>query len=159
MRPDLPERLRAIPWADYKTAYGRASSGHQFETRDGTLTERWGSVPDQLLALASADAATAMAASHHLWSSLCHQHAYISSAALPALPFLLEILEQANDELAVEILDILTGFVECSIASEVDWIRELRARLVAERVTFERLSAHVSSDIARWAQRIVSSLV
>ncbi len=63
-----------------------------------------------LLDLASSDHDAAMKATHALWCGLCHQHAYISSAALPAYPFILEVLDSANDDLAVEILDILLGF-------------------------------------------------
>lgn len=113
-----------IPWANYQTAYGSAAGDHVFGG------ERWGNIGEQLRALASPDRATAMAASHHLWCCLCHQHAYVSSAAEPALPFILAVLDHADDELAIEIDDILRGFATCSPA--------LRARLVAERPRLAR---------------------
>lgn len=60
MRPDLGERLAAIPWAEYETAYGNAAGENGFETASGERTARWGPVPEQLLALASGEIATAM---------------------------------------------------------------------------------------------------
>lgn len=95
------ERLKAIDWSEYKTAYGPA--------------DKPDSVASQLSLLAGSDHKTAMGAAHDLWCGLCHQHAYVSSAALPALPFILEVLDQANDDLSAEILDILLGFAVCSV--------------------------------------------
>ena len=161
MKPDLHKRLAAIPWAEYRTAYGDAASEHWFETTSGQRTERWGSVPEQLIALASTDLPTALAASHHLWCCLCHQHAYVSSAALPALSFLLEVLDDASEDLSVEILDILTGFAACSredAPTRDDWTRELRARLVAEHDRFTKLARHANSDIADWARNVLDEL-
>lgn len=75
MGPAFEERLRAVVWADYGTAYGPAIK-----------------VPDQPGRLAGPNEGAALAASHDLCCGLCHQHAYISSAAVPALPFILEVL-------------------------------------------------------------------
>jgi hypothetical protein len=160
MEADLRDRLAAIPWTEYRTAYGDADGEHWFETASGQRTDRWGSIPEQLLALASNDMPTAMAASHHLWCCLCHQHAYVSSGALPALPFLLEIIDDASDEVAVEILDIITGFATCSRGDtqDEDWIRELRMRLVAEQDRFTKLARHANSDIAAWGRRVLDEL-
>ena len=66
-------------------------------------------VPDQLRRLLATDREVALEASHELWSGLCHQHAYVSSAALPALPLLVGALETADERVADEILDILYG--------------------------------------------------
>jgi hypothetical protein len=161
MKPGFRERLAAIPWTEYRTAYGDAAGEHWFETASGQRTERWGSVPEQLIALASSDVPTAMAASHHLWCCLCHQHAYVSSAALPALPFLLEIIEDASDEVAVEILDIVAGFATCSngdASRQEGWVRELRTRLVAEQDRFAQLANHAHSGIADWSGRVLEEL-
>lgn len=118
-------------------------------------------MPELLIQLASSDHTAAMKASHHLWCCLCHQHAYVSSAALPALPFLLEILDEANEQLTVEILDILTGFAVCSrddIPTSEDWTRELHARLIEERHRFTRLADHPNSDIADWGRGLLDEL-
>ena len=161
MKPDLRQRLAQIPWAEYETAYGNAAGEHCFETKSGKRTERWGPVPEQLLALASGDRSTAMAASHHLWCCLCHQHAYVSSAALPALPFLLEILDEANEQVAVEILDIVTGLAVCSredTPAREAWTDELRAKLVAEGPRFLRLAKHRNAEISEWGNLLLAEL-
>ncbi|MDQ5936624.1 MAG: hypothetical protein QG574_3960 [Cyanobacteriota bacterium erpe_2018_sw_21hr_WHONDRS-SW48-000092_B_bin.40] len=103
-RDNFEGRLKRVDWSKYETAYGAASG-----------TNDWGSVGEQLLNLASQDDEKAMKAAHHLWCGLCHQHAFISSAALPALPFILEVLDNANETIALEILDILLGFAACSV--------------------------------------------
>ena len=71
---DFVDRVAAVKWQDYETAYGNAA-----------VVER------QLRNLVSSDHDTAMTATHDLWCGLCHQHAYVSSAALPACPLLLEV--------------------------------------------------------------------
>lgn len=146
MNPDYAERLNEIDWTKYQTAYGRADD-----------------VRDQLLRLASTDQAVAMNVTHELWCGLCHQHAYISDAALPALPFILEVLDSANDELAVEILDILTGFAICSTlgpnrCSTNQWEQTLRSRLRDELPRFIAFSNHANEEIAGFAERIVENL-
>ncbi|WP_131818104.1 hypothetical protein [Planctopirus hydrillae] len=143
---DYKRRLDDIDWAHFQTAYGRADD-----------------VPAELLRLASSDHCTAMEATHKLWCGLCHQHAYVSSAALPALPFILEVLDSANDELTVEILDILTGFAICSTlgpkgASPNEWERNLRDKLRNELPRFTVLTSHGNEEIAGFAERIVENL-
>jgi hypothetical protein len=146
------ERLKMIPWADFETAYGLAVS-----------------VPDQLRRLADADERTALAASHGLWCGLCHQHAYVSSAALPALPFILEILDRAGEQLTIEILDILMGFTVCTSPrapctgpgfdrSHLGWVAQLRAGVAAERPRLEQLAAHSNAEIAHLARKVLNEL-
>jgi len=89
---DFEKRVDQINWSDYSTAYGNACV-----------------VAKQLKELASTNPKLAMAASHDLWCGLCHQHAYISSAALPAFPLLIDVLKSTDEKLKVEILDIITG--------------------------------------------------
>ena len=95
MVPAFAERIAAVDWTAFHTAYGRADD-----------------VPNQLLRLASSDKATALKASHDLWCGLCHQHVQIGTAALPAFPFILEVMEAADDALVYEILDIILGFAK-----------------------------------------------
>ena len=90
-------RVKAIQWELYKAAYGSARR-----------------IPSQLILLRSPNQKKAIDAAGELWASLCHQQAFISSAALPALPFLAENLEHACETLAAEILDIFYGFALCS---------------------------------------------
>ena len=147
MHPDYAKRVNEVDWSKYQTAYGRADD-----------------VPGELLRLASTDHSIAMSSTHKLWCGLCHQHAYISDAALPALPFILEVLDNANDKLAVELLDILTGFAICSTlgpkeSSPNQWERLLRGRLRDELPRFIALTTHANEEIAGFAERIVENLI
>jgi len=140
----LQQRLDSIDWAAYHTAYGPAVK-----------------VPDQLLELACGGQG-AMNASHALWCGLCHQHAYVSSAALPALPFILEALDRADEALTVEILDILSGFASCTRpeagGEALPWINELRRRVVECLPRLQELTAHPNDDIADFARLITEDL-
>jgi hypothetical protein len=149
--PDPPAGVMAsedlvnsdIDWRLVETAYGSARN-----------------IPALLACLAGDDHAAAMAASHDLWCALCHQHAYVSSAALPALPALLFALDRANEELAVEILDILTGFAVCTslIAKNEAWMNALRARLQEELSRFLVLAKSKNELIAEFASGIADNL-
>jgi hypothetical protein len=152
---NLAERLAAVDWSQLETAYGRADGPHALE---GSGSERWGSVPEQLSRLWSDERETRLAATHQLWCCLCHQHAYVSSAALPALPFLLEALDGADDALAIELLDIFAGIASCAAAGRAPsapWLRDLRAALVMSRARFDGLSSHPNAEVRDWAECIV----
>ncbi len=146
MHDDFISRIAAVDWAACETAYGVATD-----------------VPGQLIKLASSDRPQVMDAAHHLWCGLCHQHAYISSAALPAFPFIVEILDNADDDLAVEILDILVGFAVCSTLgpdgpSPDHWKRVLRQKLQLMSPRFKTLVEHHNEYISSFAEMIVESL-
>lgn len=151
------ERLNLIPWGDFYTAYGPALK-----------------VPDQLRRLGGTDRKAALAASHDLWCGLCHQHVQVGSAALPALPFLLEVLDAADRDMTVELLDILLGFAvgvnqrrflefqrsrDCTESvPEEQWITDLRTALVVQVPRFERLATSSDIEIADFAGRILAEL-
>ena len=139
----LSGRVEAVDWDNLQTAYGPASN-----------------VPSLLIALGSSDQERALHASHLLWCSLCHQHAYVSSAALPALPFILEVLDSASEKLSIEILDILLGFARCTVYHDgfEAWESQLREDLLEERQCFERLAKHSNSEIADFATTILEEL-
>jgi hypothetical protein len=140
----LGERLDSIEWARYDTAYGPADK-----------------VPGQLLRLAGGGP-EAMRASHDLWCGLCHQHAYVSSAALPAPPFIAEALDRADEALTVEILDILLGFATCTRPEVAQgaplWVGELRDRVGVLLPRLRELAGHPNGDIADFAQLIIEDL-
>ena len=146
MAPEYEERVKAIDWASQESAYGSA--------RD---VGRW------LIDLQSPDWETAFQASHMLWCSLCHQHAYISPAALPALPFLLEVGKSSGERLLVELLDIFCGFALCS-ASPVGgrppgaWVAMVREGLRRELAWFQSLESMRDEDGAAFATSIIESL-
>lgn len=137
------ERIDAIDWSRFCTAYGPAVA-----------------VPDQLRQLLGGGP-EAMDASHHLWCGLCHQHAYVSSAAMPALPFILEALERADEALTVEILDILLGFASCTrpdLGELPAWAVELRHRLIEYLPRLRGLAAHPNDQIADFARLVIEHL-
>jgi len=141
---DFDSRLEAVDWARHETAYGAATA-----------------VPNRLRRLRSPDRKTALRASHDLWCGLCHQHAFASSAALPALPFLIGVLESAGDELAAEILDILKGFAVCSapdVAADTAWLGRLRADLLRHESLFAGLQASANEEVSGFAADIVALL-
>lgn len=146
MNVAFEQRIDEIDWAAYSTAYGPADM-----------------VPIQLKQLASDDHAISMSASHELWAGLCHQHAYISSAAPLAFPFILEVFETANEDLSVEILDILDGFAVCSIPNAIkglteEWEEQIRHLLIEQLPRFQGLAQHKNEWIAEFAQHIIESL-
>lgn len=146
MTESYADRVHAIPWADYKGSCGSSPL----------------EVPDPLIRLAGADHARSLIASAELWNLLCHQ-ANVASVAVPALPFLLEVLDRAPDELAVEIMDMLYIFAAYTAAwrkeplpgGEPAWVSELRTRVAAERPRFRQLAKHPNVDIAEFAQMIL----
>ncbi|WP_422931854.1 hypothetical protein [Singulisphaera sp. PoT] len=144
MDATFKERLEAIDWNQYHTAYGSAVK-----------------VPGQLLQLANGGE-VAMAASHELWCGLCHQHAYVSSAALPALPFILEVFDRADEALTVEIVDILLGFASCTRPEDnrgaPPWIGELRQGVAAVLPRLRGLASHPNEDLAALAGLAVENL-
>lgn len=143
---DFESRLNSIEWRNYETAYGRAVT-----------------VPAQLRRLASSNKAKALDASHELWCGLCHQHAYVSSAALPALPFILEVLDTADDDLIFELLDILKGFAVCTTypcaLKLEEWQSQLRNALIAQLPRFQRLIKHSKQDVADFAEDLCECLL
>lgn len=138
-------RLSAIDWTKWETAYGPAAN-----------------VPSQLESLMdSRDLSERQNAAHALWCGLCHQLAYVSSAAVPTLPFLLEILDRADDATAVEILDILVGFAWCTRPNLnpplPDWAAQLRNRLAEELPRFRQLAGHQNQEISAFCERILEA--
>lgn len=157
MQRAFSERLDAITWADFGTAYGPAVK-----------------MPDQLRRVAASDRKQALDASHELWCGLCHQHVQVGSAALPALPFLLEVLDEADRDLTVEILDILLGFAvgvnrqravefqrslgRSQFEPEQHWVTDLRADLITEAPRFQQLKSAQDEEIVDFAGRIMLEL-
>ncbi|WP_188998576.1 hypothetical protein [Deinococcus roseus] len=151
MTLDVESRIRATDWTKYRTAYGIAVK-----------------VPDQLIQLRSADPGLAAQAGHELWCGLCHQHVFASSAALPALPFLLEIFDSASEQLQEELMDIFYGLVVCSSPlhemsprhdpEPAGWWGQLRQQLHAEHLRFAALVSHPNAEISGFAEMIIEEL-
>ena len=150
----LYKMIDEIDWSQYETAYGNAAQDIPHFQVGKTP-----SVPSSLWALFSGDRERAIRAASDLWAGLCHQHAYISSAALPACDFLILGLQEADDKLKVELLDIFLGFAVCTGRSaETDWERQLRDKLTSHLPVFAGLVSSENEDIAYFAGSIVDSL-
>ena len=124
----IQKEIELVNWKGYETAYGDASK-----------------IPHELERLVSENFDEAMDASHQLWCSLCHQHAYISSAAEPAYPFLKYVLEKAEGDFLIEMLDIFAGFAECSSPRHPegngDFQKRVRGLLQRDADLFKKLSS------------------
>ncbi len=143
------KEINSINWADFETAYGKADE-----------------VPNHLTNLFSGDKKLAMDATHDLWCGLCHQHAYISNAALPSYDFIKNGLITLDDELKIELLDIIKGFAYCTTrgfykstnTQMQSWENELRKKLTADLEMFKQLSTNDEELISLFARDIISYL-
>ena len=151
---ELYKMIDEIDWSQYETAYGNAAQDIPHFQCGQTP-----SVPRSLGELFSGDWNRAMAATSDLWAGLCHQHAYVSSAALPACDVLMLGLQELDDELKVELLDIFLGFAACTGRSaETDWEKQLREKLTNHLPVFAGLVSSEHEDISYFSQRIVEEL-
>lgn len=107
---DIKNELKNIDWSQYETAYGNANQDITDYLNPSKYIPK---VSSLLLNIFSDDKECAMKATHELWCGLCHQHSFVSSAALPAYDFLIYGLKNLDDDLKIEILDILMGFSIC----------------------------------------------
>lgn len=107
-----------------------------------------------------------MEATHELWCGLCHQKAYISSAALPAYEFLKTSLLTLDDETKIDVLDIIEGFSGHTQPKSYrvnklkinDWEIELRNKLQLDKEIYRELSRHSNEEISYFAKCIVDNL-
>ncbi|MGE3808501.1 MAG: hypothetical protein AB7K24_27875, partial [Gemmataceae bacterium] len=111
--------------------------------------------------------------SHELWCGLCHQHVQVGTAALPALPFILEVMQVGDESLVYEILDIILGFAkgvsrkryvdfQKALGREpqpdAEWVIALRTQLLNEAERFKAFRTHSNSGIAEEAESILQEL-
>lgn len=158
-RNQIISTISSIDWSNYETAYGNAGENIPYAVPMGDARNYYPKVRDSLTNLFSDDEKTALQASHELWCGLCHQHAYISSAALPAFDILLCALQISGDKLKIEILDIFYGFAICiSDSSSSAWQGQLRAKLKENKPYFQVLAEHPNEDIAFFAEEIIAEL-
>jgi hypothetical protein len=150
VRPEIAEKIDNINWSDFDTAYGNAEK----------------TIPFYLKNLFCSDAKISMDATHQLWCSLCHQHAYISTASLPSYDILRIGLLELNDKLKIELLDIFQGFAECTsdkyfIAisqTPKPWEKELREKLINDTTIFKELITSTNEGVSDFACALFSSL-
>jgi hypothetical protein len=153
---DWRRRLTAVDWSPFHTIYGVATE-----------------VPEQIERLHSPDEKTALQAAGDLKSVLCHQHVQIASAALPAFPFIVEMLPSSSENVAAGILDILVGFAITTdpvrmqqFASAVGkrrmtrpgWVTELRTALQKELPRIAPYVTHENHTISEYARKFVDEI-
>lgn len=137
---ELEAEFSRVRWSDYESAYGAAD---------------W--IPLDLRFLMLGDHDQAMGAARRLWCGLCHQHAYASSAAEPALPWLIEALHASDASLQVEILDILLGILVCHDPTNPLSVRLIR-RVADESEFIGSLAASSHEELASFATEISAAL-
>jgi hypothetical protein len=148
---EISSLIEKIKWADYETAYGNAKN----------------TIPFYLKNLFCKDSEIAMDATHQLWCSLCHQHAFISPASLPAYDILKIGLLKLDDKFKIEILDIFQGFSDCTSndyftntkQSPEIWELELRQKLISDIDIFKELSSNNNEEISHFATTISEGLL
>ncbi|MBA6231345.1 MULTISPECIES: hypothetical protein [unclassified Colwellia] len=138
----LSDRANNIDWSKFKTAYGDASS-----------------VPQHLSVLESGSQQEQLKAAHELWCGLCHQHSFISSAAEPALPILLSLINDVPEKVQVEIMDILLGFSVCSLSDDESFHKNIRVNLKGNVALFTTLKSHNNEVVASFANDVLECLV
>ncbi len=151
----LQQKINIIDWSCYETAYSNRT-----DTPFAKHIENMKKFAQSFADLFSDDKTIAMQASHTLWCALCHQHAYVSSAALPAYDILYDGLQILDTDLQIELLDIFYGFSACTTdhAPPHTWQAQLRSKLKRDIQTFQQHTQHPNADISVFAQNIVSAL-
>lgn len=153
---DWRARLHVVDWSQFHTIYGAADT-----------------VAAQIERMHSPDEALALSAAADLAAGLCRQHVQIASAALPAFPFIVEMLPSASDQLAAEILGMLVGFAITTdpvrmrkFASAVGkrrvpppaWVDELRKALQSALPRIREYTTHRSAAISQFAATFVEAV-
>lgn len=144
---EIFNKIEKIDWSTFDTAYGNAQN----------------TIPKYLKELYSINDKESLNASHELWSSLCHQHAYISSASIPAYDFLKDRLINANENLQIELLDIFYGFTLCSLKEEyrhceIDFINEMKQKLLNDKTVFNKFTESKNKEIKYFADLIIKEI-
>jgi len=102
-------KIREVEWESYEISSGNAKG-----------------MPTMLKNLASRKLPRAMKASHQVWTALCGG-GRVHSATLPALPFLVEIMEISDPAVQDGIVDILTSVKQ--VEAEDEWQTKLKQTL------------------------------
>ncbi len=153
--------LQKINWNEYETAYGNANEDIPHYIDIGDSRGYTPKIRTSLLELFSDDRKIAMDASHQLWCGLCHQYAYVLSAALPSFDILMLALRTLDDQMKIEVLDILKGFAYCTSQNDVilnNWKGLLRNKLAQNIDYFKELGEHPIEDVSSFATDILDGL-
>ncbi len=141
------KQIDDIDWGNFETAYGNAEK----------------TIPTYLKNIYCEDAKIALKAAHQLWCSLCHQHAYISSASLPAYEIIRNRLIECNEKLKIELLDIIFGFASCSNHKTDDikyqeLLSKMTIKIVNDKGIFEKYTQNQNDDVKEFAELITEQI-
>lgn len=134
-------RLDAIPWSNFRTCLGPAD-------KMGEVLER----------LASTDLTAALAASRDLWCDLVSGGIGPPSVAIHALPFVLDVLPQAGDQLTIELLELIWRCVHFDRPDETATFQELRRMVIAQRPRLFGYATDPNQEIAELAKDILADI-
>ena len=158
-KEDIQKMISSVNWHEYETAYGNAGENIPYFVPTGDDRGYTPKVEISLTDLFSDDKETALKAAHDLWCGLCHQYAFVSSAALPSFDILCCALQNPSDEIKIEILDIFNGFACCTSGYRPDtWQGMLRNKLENLIPYLQTLIGHPNEDIAYFAEEIIKEL-
>lgn len=113
---------------------------------------------EKLERLASTDSATALAASRELWCDLVSAGIGPPPVAVLALPFVLDVLPQASEELTIELLELVWRCIHFERPDETETFKELRRMVMAQRPRLLGYAAGPSQEIAEWAKDILADI-
>lgn len=141
------KQIDDIDWKNFETAYGTAEK----------------TIPAYLKNIYCEEIKINVEATHQLWSSLCHQHAYISSASLPAYEIIKNRLTECDEELKIELLDIILGFASCSNHKTEDvkyqeLISKMKIIILKDKVIFEGYTKNKNKEIKEFAELIIEQI-
>lgn len=157
MIEEIRKKITSIDWKLYETTYGNANDDVPVFENDKDLIPK---MKTQLLQLFSSNNKEALESTHNLWCSLCYQYAFVSSAALPACDFLLYGIKTLDEELKIELLDIVRGFVFIISKDQPKqtWQGKLRMKLEEEKSLFIELAKSDNEEISKFAEDILEEL-
>ena len=146
---NIKEEIKSINWKDYTTI-----SKNSLE------------IPELLMALFLTDKVKVQKAIDRLWESLCHQHSFITSPALPSYKFLRYALLNLENEIKVDILDIFLGFTRCLKKSHFEslgrdpfwWELSLQKLINEDKKIFESFVLNENEDISCFSTLILNAL-
>ena len=127
---ELNEQIRALPWAEYRDAYGSCDPE--------TMTNLFS-------ALASPERNICESAIFGLWSNICHQ-GDIYDSTTHALPFLMEIGISNDQLLATDFLEFIADLATCA-AMTPEKIRRKWERRVSSSPGLFKLSVDELAQI------------
>lgn len=141
LRARWVDELRGVRWDSYETCFGTPAE-----------------LPRHLRALLDDDPEIARTANNALWSALCFGDEPVASAALPALPFLLQALDLDDRARTIEVLDILLALARGTSEDGPLWARRVREALREQRPLLTSATAHPYAEVQHFAELVLAEL-